>query len=144
MAGDIKKVHPNDIVCYKVGAFVQTFGKDAYIISYIFGYNLKETKETIPTCGFPKRAIPKICARLEQNKINYIMIDTRNNYEVDEKNDNKNLNRYNEVLEKSKKYIKIKNRMKKIEETLLKESEDENTIKIIRKIEEIIYENRKI
>ena len=59
MAKDIKKVHPNDVVCYKVGAFVQAFGKDAYIMSYILDYKLKETKENIPTCGFPKKAIPK-------------------------------------------------------------------------------------
>lgn len=31
MARDIKKVHPNDTVMYKVGNFVQAFGKDAYI-----------------------------------------------------------------------------------------------------------------
>ena len=35
MAIDIKKVHPNFVVMYKVGNFVQAFGKDAYIISYI-------------------------------------------------------------------------------------------------------------
>ena len=40
MAKDIKKVHPEELVCYKVGAFVQTFGKDAYILSYLFGYKL--------------------------------------------------------------------------------------------------------
>lgn len=26
MAKDIKKVHPEELVCYKVGAFVQAFG----------------------------------------------------------------------------------------------------------------------
>ena len=48
------------------------------------------------------------------------MIDTRNNYEVDEKNDNKNLNTYLEVLEKAKKYIKVKNRLERIEKNYLK------------------------
>ena len=46
-------------------------------------------------------------AKLEENKINYIIIDRRNNYEVDEKSDNGNLNKYNLYLEKSKKYIKF-------------------------------------
>lgn len=45
MAKDIKKVHPEDVVCYKVGAFVQAFGKDAYVMSYLFGYKLSEKKE---------------------------------------------------------------------------------------------------
>ena len=34
MAKDIKKVHPEDVVMYKVGNFVQSFGKDAYILSF--------------------------------------------------------------------------------------------------------------
>ena len=45
MAKDIKKVHPEEVVCYKVGAFVQTFGKDAYVMPYLFGYKLSEKKE---------------------------------------------------------------------------------------------------
>lgn len=57
MAKDIKKVHPEDVVCYKVGAFVQTFGKDAYIISYLFEYSLRDAKENVPTCRFTKNAI---------------------------------------------------------------------------------------
>ena len=39
MAKDIKKVHPEDVVCYKIGAFVQAFGKDAYVMSYLLGIN---------------------------------------------------------------------------------------------------------
>ena len=30
-----KKVHPIDVVMYKVGNFVQSFGKDIYIVIYI-------------------------------------------------------------------------------------------------------------
>lgn len=150
MAKDIKKVHPEDLVCYKVGAFVQTFGKDAYILSYLLGYKIstakmdKKLKEEIPACGFPKRGINKVCAKLEQKKINYVMIDTRNNYEVGERNDNKNLNTYLEILEKAKKYIKVKNRLEKIEKNLLENVEKENIMEKIRKIEEIVYEGRKI
>ena len=76
---------------YKVGNFVQVFGKDAYVISYVFGYALRATKDNIQICGFPKNAIPKVMSKLEQKKINFIIVDTRNNYEVDEENDNKNL-----------------------------------------------------
>ncbi|MFR8117359.1 MAG: hypothetical protein ACLVAK_10220 [Clostridia bacterium] len=44
MAKDIKKVHPEDVVMYKVGNFVQAFGKDAYILAYIFEYKLTNYK----------------------------------------------------------------------------------------------------
>ena len=63
-----------------MGAFIQSFGKDAYIISCLFDYNVKEIKGTVPSCGFPKRAISKVCAKLEQKKINYVIIDTKNDY----------------------------------------------------------------
>ena len=144
MAKDIKKVHPNDVVCYKVGAFVQTFGKDAYIISYLFEYSLRDAKENVPTCGFPKRAISKVCAKLEQKKINYVIIDTRNDYEVDEKSNNNNLNEYNNILEKAKKYVKIRKRLKSVEDELLEHAEEENIMEKVRRIEEVAYENRKI
>ena len=141
MAKDIKKVHPNFVVMYKVGNFVQAFGKDAYIMSYIFEYSLRGMKDNIQTCGFPKVAIPKVTARLESKKLNYIIIDTRNNYEVDEQEDNKNLNTYEETLMKAKKYIKVKKRMQEIEEKIMEDVENKNIMEKIRKIEEIAYEN---
>ena len=144
MAKDIKKVHPEYVMMYKVGNFVQAFGKDAYVISYVFGYALRATKDNIRTCGFPKNAIPKVMSKLEQKKINFIIVDTRNNYEVDEENDNKNLNTYSETFSKAQKYIKVKKRLEKIEEMLLKDVEKEGIMEKIRKIEEIVYENRKI
>lgn len=144
MAKDIKKVHPEYVMMYKVGNFVQAFGKDAYVISYVFGYALRATKDNIQTCGFPKNAIPKVMSKLEQKKINFIIVDTRNNYEVDEENDNKNLNTYSENFLKAQKYIKVEKRLEKIEEMLLKDVEKEGIMEKIRKIEEIVYENRKI
>ena len=144
MAKDIKKVHPEDVVMYKVGNFVQSFGKDAYILSYIFDYKLRSTKDNVSTCGYPKNAISKVMAKLEQRKLNYIIIDTRNNYSVDEKIDNSNLNKYEENLIKAKKYIKIKNRLKKMEDFIFQNIDSENIMDKIRKMEEIIYENRKV
>ena len=144
MAKDIKKVYPEYVMMYKVGNFVQAFGKDAYVISYVFGYALRATKDNIQTCGFPKNAIPKVMSKLEQKKINFIIVDTRNNYEVDEENDNKNLNTYSENFLKAQKYIKVEKRLEKIEEMLLKDVEKEGIMEKIRKIEEIVYENRKI
>ena len=35
MAKNIKEVHPNASVCYKVGAFVNCYGKDAYNIIFV-------------------------------------------------------------------------------------------------------------
>ena len=104
----IKQIHKNDITIVKNGKFYHIYGKDSYIVSYLFGYKLKDV-EGISVCGFPTNSVNKVIAKLEPNKINYIIIDRKNDYEVEEKSDNKNLNKYLEYYEKAKKYINYKN-----------------------------------
>lgn len=81
MAQVIKQIHPEYVVIYKIGAFCNTFGKDSYIISSNFNYELKSTKD-ISTCGFSNKSIKKVMSKLEDKKINYLIIDPRNNYDV--------------------------------------------------------------
>lgn len=143
MAKNIKEIHPDYILCFKVGSFYHCFGKDAYIMSYIFGYQLKYQNKSgmdnnMCSVGYPKNALPKVQARLEKEKINYILIDTRNNYDVDEKSDNKNLNTYLKIYEKAKKYVKLKRRINRISDNLILQISDDNLIEKLRKIEEII------
>ena len=83
-------------------------------------------------------------AKLEENKINYIVIDRRNNYEVDEKIDNGNLNKYNFYLEKSKRYINQKSRIEEIYNYLFYNIEKNENNKLIKEIESLINERRKI
>ena len=37
----IKEIHPESLVLVKVGKFYNAYGKDSYILSYLFGYKLK-------------------------------------------------------------------------------------------------------
>ena len=110
----------------------------------MFSYKLKFAENGISTCGFPIKKIPKAKAIFENQKINYILIDTRNNYDIDEKEDNKNLNRYQEVFEKAHKNIRAKIRIDKISEELIKIIEKEEFKQKIKKVEEIVYETRKV
>lgn len=144
MVKSIKDVHKEDVCMYKIGSFYNAYGKDAYILSYLFEYNIKSGKDNIAICGFPAQAISKIMAKLEQRKINYITLDVRNNYDVDETSDNDNLNTYNEVLEKATRYVKLKRRIDDINSYLLEEIEKDCIKDKIRKIEDIIYEDREI
>ena len=57
----IKEVHPNDVALYKSGSFYKAFGKDAYILSSLFDYQIKIVNENVPTCGFPLNSIFKGC-----------------------------------------------------------------------------------
>ena len=116
MARNIKQVHPDSVICYKVGTFYNSYGKDAYIISYIFNYQIRHIAENIAMVSFPKNSISKVTSRLDREKINYIVIDTRNNYDIDKKEEFKNLNKYQETLQKSKKIVNLRLRVNKISE----------------------------
>lgn len=95
-------------------------------------------------CGFPQKTISKVMAKLEHLKINYMMIDTRNNYDVDFKMDNKNLNTYEEIFEKASKYIKFKRRIEKIVKSLENDIEKENIEEVIKEVEKIVYAKREV
>ena len=46
IAKEIKEIHPNDIVLIKSGNFYKVYGKDAYIISNLFKYTVKEDESS--------------------------------------------------------------------------------------------------
>lgn len=80
-------------------------------------------------------------AKLEQKKINYLVVNKSNNYEFDEKCINNNFNTYKKVLMDAKSYINAKLRVENINKYLLKNL---NNKQLIEEIEKIINERRKI
>ena len=50
MIRTIKEIHQCDVVFVKIGKFYHTYGKDSYIISYFFGYQLKKVENTVLNC----------------------------------------------------------------------------------------------
>lgn len=137
MIETIKVIHKEDIVLVKVGTFYTAYGKDAYIINYLFNYKLNKTQD-VYTSAFPIPSLAKVTAILEQNKINYVVLDRRNNYDVEQEMDNKNLNKYNKFLELAK--IKVR-KSKRIEQILEYLNEDEE---LIEEVEKVINERRKV
>ena len=137
MIETIKEIHKEDLVLVKVGTFYTAYGKDAYIINYMFNYKLNKTQD-VYTSAFPITSLAKVTAILEQNKINYIVLDRRNNYDVEQEMNNKNLNKYQKFLELAKIKVRKNKRIEQIME-YLKEDED-----LIEEVEQLIYERRKI
>lgn len=140
MVRNIKEIHPKYIILIKVGTFYYTYGKDAYILSYLFNYKLNKTTDVF-SCGFPTSNLNKVMAELEQKQINYIILDKRNNYDLDNKSDNKNLNKYDKFLEKAKEKINYDLRVQNIVDYLQKNRDNK---KVILEMEELIIERRKI
>lgn len=121
MLKSIEEIHKQDVCLFKIGSFYHAFGRDTYILSYLFGYKIKEAsiEKSWIECGFPKNSAPKVMAQLEEKKINYVFIDRRNNYDVDDKMDFGNLNRYVHFYEKAKKFVNHKRRINNITNYLL-------------------------
>ena len=70
--------------------------------------------------------------------------DPRNNYRIDEKSDNRNLNEYEEQAKKAYTIVKQKRKVEKIKNDLETYIGKENFRSIASKMEEILNENRKI
>ena len=51
----IKEIHKYDLCLFKVGAFYHAYGRDSYILAYLFDYKLKDTslEKGWKECGFP-------------------------------------------------------------------------------------------
>lgn len=63
---NIKLVHPNDIALFNVGKFYYAYGKDAYILSYLFKYKLMLIEQyKVYSIAFPKASLPRVTAELE-------------------------------------------------------------------------------
>lgn len=137
---EIKEIHPEYVVLVKSGKFYRIYGRDAYIISYLFKYKIKVEGEIVSS-GFPVDSLKRVQSTLENKKINYIISDSRTNYMVEEKEDFKNLNNYLEFYQKSKIYVNNQKRINKIYEYLDKNSEKEELKKILIEIERMISSN---
>ena len=140
MVKGIKQIHNKDIVFIKIGKFYYCYGKDAYIISYFFEYKLNLVENTIYSCGFPNQSLSKVISKLENKKINYIIVDRRNNYEVNEKENFKNLNTYDKYYKEAKEKIGIKIRIQKINNYLLGNSNKKNIKELLNMVEKVIIE----
>ena len=144
MAKRLKDVHPNFVILFKSGTFYKTFGKDAYILGAMFDYNIHIVNQNIPTCGLPMSSEKRVRAKLEESKINYKIVDPRNEYSVDVSEDYKNLNNYDNELKKDFTRIKHKKVINRITEELTMHIGSPDFKNIIREIEDILDENRKI
>lgn len=136
----IKRVHPSCLVMVKVGTFYDVYSKDAYILSYLLKYKIIE-KEFIPKCSFPISSLSKVENTLEKNKINYLVVDKRSNYEVEHKAINNQENRYDSIFEVANDFGAIILRIQNVYNELIKKSKEPNFNKKLERIEMELYKN---
>ncbi len=111
------------ITLKKLGGFYNVYNDDAYILFYLFHYNIKNNKS-----GFPLTAYNKVINCLEENDINYIV---EGKEEV--KRDFKKKNKYCFIVDKGKKLYEREQRSNFIYERIsdLKESEIDELLTLI-------------
>lgn len=136
----IKQIYPSCMVLVKIGTFYTVYSKDAYIISYLLKYKIKE-KNNIPESSFPVSSLSKVENILEKNKINYIVVNKRSNYEEEQKSINKQENNYEKMFKTAQKSISITLRIQKIYEILLNKSTQKNIVEKLKKIEMELQKN---
>lgn len=137
-----KEIHPTSIIMIKMGTFYHAYGRDSYILSYLFNYQVKKIQTNYSTCGFPASGLSKVLSKLEELEISYIILNKSENYEIIEEEDFKGKNKYNEMYNKSYNYVSRKNRIDSIYQFLLESISEEQIKDKILRIEEIIYEAR--
>ena len=64
----------NYLILIKIGSFYECFDKDAFIINKLFNYKLKRVNNSFKL-GFPIKAIDKIILKLNEEHINYLVVD---------------------------------------------------------------------
>ena len=87
----VKELNMKSVCLFKAGTFYHAYNRDSYILTYLFDYKIKELGQKNKECGFPINSLNKVIAKLENNKINYLVIDRRNEYDVDMKEDYKKI-----------------------------------------------------
>ena len=88
------------VIFIKIGNFYETYNNDAYIISTLMNYKVKNLSETIRV-GFPINSLVKVLDKLNNSKVNYIVIEKEEIYKISIKKkfrDNKYLNYDNNRL----------------------------------------------
>jgi len=71
---DLKLKYLEYVILIKVGTFYEVYGEEAYILSNLFNYKVKEAGTNIRV-GFPITAYNKVTDRLNSFKINYVVYD---------------------------------------------------------------------
>lgn len=96
---------------YKTGKFFNAYGDDAIILHYLVGYKYLKPKNSV---GFPKSALTKVKAKLDDNDLSYEIYDKKDLVEKHKGVKTK----YNKILKESLKSIDIEERLERLKEKL--------------------------
>ncbi len=106
----------NTLFLRKVGNFYHAFDEDAIVLFSLFHYRINNGKS-----GFPKDSLPKITARLREEKISYRIKVSEEEEEIE---DFQEENQYQEIYQKGEKEYRLFHKQEKIAEKLFSFEEE--------------------
>lgn len=121
------------VVLLKSGIFYECFNDDIGIMYSLFSYKIKNNGSNY-VVGFPNSSLSKVLNILEENRINYIVIE--DNCVIDKYKTNKN--RYSEYIVDLTKLIYINMKIESIYKKLQNNILNNNIEKILLEIEELL------
>jgi len=137
--GEIRTNYPDTVVLVKSGNFYRCYDDDSYILAYLMDYQVKTTVIS-EMAGFPVDSLRKVEDRLEANKVNYKIFEYENGIaKLKEECDFKEDNCYDRVFEIADRYVRIKEKIKGISDTLYRNIDNEKIEMAISKIAQTIY-----
>ncbi len=110
----------------------------------MFQHKLRTIGGNYATCGFPASCDNRIFASLESNQINYLILDRRNNYEVDEKVNFKKKNQYKKFFDVAYPNVRLKRRIDHLYQFMLDHMQEKEFENKLLSMEEILYERIKV
>lgn len=121
------------VVLVKSGIFYECFNDDISVMYSLFLYKIKSNGSNY-VVGFPSSSLSKVLNILEENKINYIVVEDNNI--VDKYKTNKN--RYLEYMIDLNKFIYINMKIESIYRKLQNNILNDNIEKVLFEIEELL------
>jgi DNA mismatch repair ATPase MutS len=115
------------VILFKSGSFYVSFDEDSIILNKLLNYKILNLKNNIKI-GFPLGNIDNVTSKLEELKINYIIIDKKSivkKYEDEDNNFNKFTSSVFEVISINERINKIVDKLKSIDNDSVKEILDE-------------------
>ena len=76
---DLKKANNKKIYLFKSGIFYIALAEDAKIISELFNFKITNLNDEVTKCGFPETKLEYYTCLLQQNNIEFEIIDIRYN-----------------------------------------------------------------
>ena len=68
---ELKRQYPDSLILLRSGNFYITYDDDALLLHHLFSYQLSKGK-----VGFPHQNLKKVCSRLKDEKLNYVIFSS--------------------------------------------------------------------